>query len=301
MHDSACLRLLIVGCGDIGLRVLALVRERWRVLALTSNPARVGLLRAAGATPIVGDLDRPATLGRLAGLATHVLHMAPPPREGRADPRTRALLAALARGAMPQRLVYASTSGVYGDCGGARIDESRAPNPANDRAWRRVDAEHAVRHFGRAHGVTVNVLRVPGIYALDRAGGDPRERVARATPLLVAEEDVYTNHIHADDLARICVAALLRGAPQRTYHASDDSELKMGEHFDGVADAFGLPRAPRLARAELARALSPMQMSFLAESRRLDNRRVKRELRVHLAYPTPASAWGLASRGGGGA
>ncbi|HET9975994.1 MAG TPA: NAD-dependent epimerase/dehydratase family protein [Burkholderiaceae bacterium] len=300
MHDSACPRLLIVGCGDIGLRVLALVRKRWRVLALTSNPARVAELRHAGALPLVADLDRPASLGRLAGLASHVLHLAPPPRDGRTDPRTRALLAALARGALPTRLVYASTSGVYGDCAGARVDETRAPNPASDRAWRRLDAEDAVRHFGRTHGVIASVLRVPGIYALDRAGGDPRERVARATPLLAANEDVYTNHIHADDLARICVAALLRGAPQRVYHASDDSSLKMGEHFDAVADAFGLPRAPRLPRTELARRLTPLQMSFLAESRRLVNRRLSAELRVTLAYPTPGVAWGLASRGRGG-
>ena len=299
MHDSARPRLLIVGCGDIGLRVLSLVRKRWRVLALTSDAARVSALRAAGALPIVGDLDQPATLGRLSGLASHVLHLAPPPRAGRTDPRTRALLAALARGALPTRLVYASTSGVYGDCAGARIDETRTPNPANDRAWRRLDAEDAVRRFGRAHGVVASVLRVPGIYALDRAGGDPRERLARATPLLAADEDVYTNHIHADDLARICVAALVRGAPQRVYHASDASELKMGEHFDAVADAFGLPRAPRRPRAELARALSPMQMSFLAESRRLDNRRLATELRVNLTYPTPAVAWRLASRAAG--
>lgn len=301
MHDSACPRLLIVGCGDIGLRVLSLVRVRWRVLALTSNPARVPELRRAGALPLVADLDQPATLGRLAGLASHVLHLAPPPREGRTDPRTRALLAALARGALPSRLVYASTSGVYGDCAGARFDETRAPHPANDRAWRRLDAEDVVRHFGRAHGVVTSVLRVPGIYALGRAGGDPRERLARASPLLAADEDVHTNHIHADDLARICVAALMRGAPQRVYHASDDSELKMGEHFDAVADAFGLPRAPRLRRAELAQVLTPLQMSFLAESRRLDNRRLAAELRVKLAFPTPGVAWGLASRDGGGA
>lgn len=300
MHDSACPRLLIVGCGDIGLRVLSLVRARWRVLALTSNPARVPELRRAGALPLVADLDRPATLGRLAGLASHVLHLAPPPREGRTDPRTRALLAALARGGLPGRLVYASTSGVYGDCAGARFDETRAPRPANDRAWRRLDAEDAVRHFGRAHGVATSVLRIPGIYALDRVGGDPRERLARASPLLAADEDVYTNHVHADDLARICVAALMRGAPQRVYHASDDSQLKMGEYFDAVADAFGLPRAPRLPRAELAHLLTPLQMSFLAESRRLDNRRLAAELRVKLAYPTPGVAWGLASRDGGG-
>jgi nucleoside-diphosphate-sugar epimerase len=283
--------LLIVGCGDVGLRVLHLVCERWRVLALTSSPARVPALRAAGATPLVGNLDGPASLGRLAGLADAVLHLAPPPAQGAVDTRTAALLAALGRGTPPRCLVYASTSGVYGDAQGQRIDETRSPSPATDRALRRVDAERRVRRFGRAFGVTTCVLRVPGIYALDREGGDPRDRVRRGAALLRDEDDVYTNHIHADDLARACLAALQRGAPQRLYHASDSSELKMGEHFDAVADAFGLERCPRLSREAMRRQVSPLTWSFMAESRRLDNRRLVEELRVRLRYPTPQSAW----------
>jgi len=288
--------LLIVGCGDVGLRVLRLLRGRWRVLALSSSAARLPALRAAGAVPLLGNLDDAASLGRLAGLADAVLHLAPPPGQGRSDPRTAALLQALARSPRVRRLVYASTSGVYGDAGGARLDETRAVNPGTERAQRRVDAETRVRHYGRAFGVCVSLLRVPGIYALDREGGDPRERVRRAQPLLAPGDDVYTNHIHADDLARACVAALMRGAPQRVYHASDDSESKMGDYFDSVADAFGLARAPRLSRDEAARRLSPMQMSFLTESRRLDNRRLRVELALRLRYPTPAAAWAEAIR-----
>lgn len=287
--------LLIVGCGDVGLRVLRLVRRCYRVLVLTSSPARVPALRAAGALPLLGDLDDAASLGRLAALADAVLHLAPPPGEGRSDPRTQHLLQALARSPRLQRLVYASTSGVYGDAGGARLDETWAVHPFTDRARRRVDAEARVRQHGRAMRVRASILRVPGIYALDRKGGDPRERVRRAVPVLVAGDDVYTNHIHADDLARACVAALLRGAPQRVYHVSDDSEMLMGEHFDAVADAFGLPRPPRVTRAEAERHLSPQQMSFLAESRRLDNRRLRDELRLRLRYPTPALAWAAAA------
>ena len=179
---------------------------------------------------------------------------------------------------------------MYGDAGGARFDETRAVNAATERAHRRVDAEARVRHHGRAMGVRVSVLRVPGIYAFDRDGGDPRDRLRRGAPLLVPADDVHTNHIHADDLARACVAALLRGAPQRTYHVSDDGQLTMGEHFDAVADAFGMARAPRLTRAEAAQVLSPLQMSFLAESRRLDNRRLHEELRLRLRYPSIAAA-----------
>jgi nucleoside-diphosphate-sugar epimerase len=286
--------LLIVGCGDVGLRVLRLVRNRFRVLALTSSPARVGALRAAGAVPLLGDLDDAASLGRLAALADAVLHLAPPQRHASNDLRTQRLLQALARSRRVRRIVYASTSGVYGDAAGERFDETRAVNPQTDRARRRVDAEARVRHHGRAMGVRASILRVPGIYALDREGGDPRERVRSGAPVLVAAEDVYTNHIHADDLARACVAALQRGAPQRVYHACDDSEMLMGEYFDIVADAFGLPRPPRLTRAEAVLRLSPLQMSFLAESRRLDNRRLRSELCLRLRYPTPAAAWAAA-------
>jgi nucleoside-diphosphate-sugar epimerase len=283
--------LLIVGCGDVGLRVLRLLRGRVRVLALTSSAARVDALRDAGALPLIGNLDDAASLGRLAALADWVLHLAPPPSHRATDPRTAALLCALARSVRVRRLVYASTSGVYGDAGGARFDETRAVQPATPRAQRRVDAEALVRHHGRAFGVNASVLRIPGIYALDREGGDPRERVMRGAPLLADADDVYTNHIHADDLARACVAALFRAAPQRVYHASDDSALKMGEHFDAVADAFGLPRALRLSRPDLRAAVSEMQWSFMSESRRLDNTRLKRELRVRLEYPTPSAAW----------
>lgn len=278
--------LLVVGCGDIGLRVLNLLRGRWRLLVLTTSPGRKRELRAAGAAPLVGDLDDPPSLHRLAGLADAVLHLAPPPAGDENDPRTRALARALARSRRCRRFVYVSTTGVYGDAGGARFDETRTLLPATDRARRRVDAELGLRRFGRQHGVAVSILRAPGIYALDRVGGDPRERVRRGAPVLRAEDDVYTNHIHADDLARACVAALYRGRPQRAIHVSDDSELKMGDYFDLVAGLCGLPAPPRIARAEAERMLAAVTLSFMSESRRLDNRRSKRELRLRLRYPT---------------
>ena len=280
--------LLIVGCGDVGLRVVKLLRDRWRLIALTSSPQRVAALRAAGAVPLLGNLDDATTLARLAGLADAVLHLAPPPGEGLSDPRTAKLLHALARQGRVRRIVYGSTSGVYGDCAGERFDETRAVNPASARALRRVDAEQRLRWYGRAFGARVTLLRIPGIYALDREGGDPRARVARGAPVLTAADDVFTNHIHADDLARACVAALMRGAPQRVLHVCDDTELKMGDYFDLVADLHGLPRPPRITRETAAAQMSPMQLSFMSESRRLDNRRMKRELKLRLRYPTVA-------------
>ena len=278
--------MLIVGCGDVGMRVLQRLSPGWTVRVLTSSPHRVPVLRAAGALPLLGNLDEPTTLGRLGAVADHVLHLAPPPGSGSTDPRTAHLLQALARGGRCSRLVYASTTGVYGDCGGDWVDETRALRPATDRARRRVDAEARVRHFGRHTGCRVSILRIPGIYALDREGGDPRERVRRGAPALQPADDVHTNHIHADDLARACLRALVAGLPQRALNVSDDSDLRMGDYFDLVADLWGLPRPPRVSREQAVATLPPMTMSFMSESRRLLNERMKTELRLNLRYPT---------------
>jgi nucleoside-diphosphate-sugar epimerase len=272
-------RLLLVGCGDVGMRLLPLVRGACRVCAVTTQPARAASLRAAGATPVVADLDRPATLRRLAGLARYVVHLAPPPQQGQLDVRTRNLTAILPEGA---RVVYISTTGVYGDRAGQATPETTAAAPASARARRRVDAERVLRAWALAAGGRVTILRAPGIYAADRL---PLERLRRGTPALLDADDVYTNHIHADDLARLAALALFRGLAGRVYNASDDTRLKMGQYFDLVADAFGLARPPRLPRAELAQAVSPMLLSFMSESRQLENRRIKRELRARLRHP----------------
>ncbi|MBI2772111.1 MAG: NAD-dependent epimerase/dehydratase family protein [Burkholderiales bacterium] len=286
-------RVLVVGCGDVGLRVARGLRGRARLLALTSSAHRVAELRGQGVTPLRGNLDEPATLARLAGLATRVVHLAPPPGDRQQqwwrDPRTVALLAVLRRRSPPASIVYGSTSGVYGDCAGERVAETRAVQPRTPRAQRRVDAEVAVRHYGRSAHVRASILRIPGIYAPDREGGTPRERLLKRTPVLRPEDDVYTNHIHADDLARALLAALWRGGPQRIYNASDDSELKMGDYFDLAADLYGLPRPPRVPRGAAQDQLPLVLLSFMSESRRMDNLRLKKELRVTLRHPSVAT------------
>ena len=282
-------RVLIVGCGDVGQRVARLLPAPVRVLALNRDAAQTLALRARGVQPLAGDLDDTASLRRLAGIASRVIHLAPPPAEDEGDPRTTALLHALARRGVPAALVYASTSGVYGDCGGALVAETRALHPGTARARRRVAAEQAVRAFGRMSGARASILRIPGIYAPDREGGTPRQRLLRGTPVLAPEDDVFTNHIHADDLARACIAALWRGRPQRVVHANDDSRMRMGEYFDLAADLYGLPRPPRIGRVAASQQLPPALWSFMGESRRLDNTRLKRELRLRLRYPTPHS------------
>jgi nucleoside-diphosphate-sugar epimerase len=278
--------VLIVGCGDVGLRVAARLTARTRVLALTSSAARLPELRSLGITPLSGNLDRRASLARLAGLAHRVVYLAPPPTEGWTDPRVRSLLRALRLRAVPSQLVYGSTSGVYGDCAGAWVDETRSSRATTARAHRRVDAEAQVRFFGRSAHSRVQLLRIPGIYAPDREGGTPRERLMKGTPVLCHDDDVYTNHIHADDLARACIASLWRGKPQRRYNVCDDTVLKMGDYFDLAADVYHLPRPPRVPRDSAQQQLPVMLLSFMSESRRLVNRRMKQELKLSLHYPT---------------
>ena len=277
-------RVLVVGCGDIGLRVAALLAGKLTVRALSSQRVRVPTLRAAGTTPLWGNLDRPQSLRRLAGLAQRVLHLAPPATVGDTDERTGALLHALRRRGAPAALVYASTSGVYGDCGGDWVHEGRALSATTPRAQRRADAEARVHFFGRSGGARTTVLRVPGIYAPNREGGTPLERLRKGTPVLDAVDDVFTNHIHADDLARACVRALWCGKPQRAYNVNDDASLKMGDYFDAAAALYGLPTPPRISRARAEVEMAAMQLSFMSESRRMVNTRMKQELGLRLRY-----------------
>ena len=283
--------LLIAGCGDVAFRAAPLLQTHYRLLGLYRRPENRASLRSQGITPVFGDLDISSSLSNIFGLAHAVLHLAPPPNLGQHDTRTANLLAALTRkkrskvkaAMLPQRLVYISTSGVYGDCEGRLVDETQPLNPQTERALRRVDAERQLRSWGLRTGVSVSILRVPGIYAGNRL---PLARLRAGTPVLLPEEDSFTNHIHADDLARIVLAALRLARPGRVYHASDDSHLKMGEYFDLVADRFGLPRPPRIPRAQAEEQISPGMLSFMRESRRLTNTRLKHELHVDLRYPT---------------
>ncbi len=262
-------RLLIAGCGDVARRAMPALGLRFEIRVLS---------RLNGT-----DLDSPASLAALEP-ADAVLHCVPPPPAGTADTRTANLLATLeSRRILPTRFVYISTSGVYGDCGGALVDESRAANPQSARAKRRADAEERLALWCNSRGVALLVLRAPGIYAADRL---PLERLRAGTPVLRDADDVYTSHIHAEDLAGCCLRALEEDAPAGTYNASDDTRLKMGEWFDLVADHAGLPHPPRIARGEAQRQIAPDLLSFMSESRRLDNARLKRVLGVRLRYPT---------------
>jgi nucleoside-diphosphate-sugar epimerase len=262
-------RLLIAGFGDIARRLTLRLPDRTEFRALS---------RRSGC-----DLDRPNTLAGIESWADTVLHCAPPPGTGDGDPRTANLLAILERGILPGRIVYVSTSGVYGDCGGALVDEERVCNPQSPRARRRVDAERRLQAWCARLGVALVVLRAPGIYAANRL---PLERLHAGIPTLRDEDDIYTNHVHADDLAAVALRAMEEDAPAGIYNASDDTHLKMGQWLDLVADCAGLSRPTRIARRGAEGRIPDALLSFMCESRRLDNRKLKEVLGVRLRYPT---------------
>lgn len=302
-------RLLIVGCGDVVRRALPWLKQRFTVYATARTAESALQLNTLGITPIFADLDQPKTLARLRGIAQFLIHSAPP-SEGQGDARTRALIAALSRPPsalslsregkkekvsvavrhdsaeiLPQglrRAVYISTSGVYGDCGGEWIAETQPLRAQSARALRRVAAETQLRNWASRHRVRLSILRAPGIYAAERL---PLERVRRGDPVLQASEDSYSNHIHADDLARALCLALFRGLPLRTYNIVDDAPHKMGDYFDQVADYALLARPARISRAAAQSQLSPALLSYLNESRQISNARAKRELKLRLFYP----------------
>jgi hypothetical protein len=310
------LRILIVGAGDVAQRLAtSSVRSRAKWFGLARSEASQVSLRSLAIVPIEGDLDHRKTLARAAAIARHAhatLYLAPPPNLGSDDPRMKRWVAACANQSslrrrqrsraqkratpgtsaakyspkmhrLPRRLrsVYVSTTGVYGDRAGEWVDENTRVRAGSARAKRRVAAETRIR---RSRQMPMTILRAPGIYAETRL---PIERLREKVPALIASEDVYTNHIHADDLAHAAWLSMFRAKPKRVYNIVDDASLRMGEYFDAVAHALGLPKPPRMPRAELAKHVTPMMLSFMSESRRIQNTRMKRELRLRLRYATP--------------
>ncbi|MGB7932800.1 MAG: SDR family oxidoreductase [Gammaproteobacteria bacterium] len=275
--------VLIVGCGHVGRRVAVSLHARGqRVTGLVRSPASAGQLRALGIDALCFDLDdgaRPVPrMGKYGGLC----YFAPPPSSGLQDTRMRGFLESLDKPPLPRRIVYISTSAVYGDCRGDWITEDQPVQPATDRGLRRLEAERQLQAWAARHGVEWVILRVPGIYG---PGKLPLERLRKGLPMLREADAPYTNRIHADDLAAICVAALDSAHHDTVYNVSDGHPSTMTNYFFRVADAAGLPRPPVVTRDEAHQVLSEGMLSFLQDSRRIDNRKLLRDLGVTLQYP----------------
>lgn len=276
---------LVIGCGYVGMRLARQYQDRGEaVTGVVRSAAGVERLGAAGILALQIDLGAD-DLGPLPSRGARVFHLAPPPVSGIEDAHTRRLVDALVRTGQPRRVVYVSTTGVYGDCQGAWVDESWPVRPSVDRARRRWDAEETLRRWASETGGELVVLRVAGIYGPGRL---PLERIRQGLPLVRPEESPFSNRIHVDDLVTACIAAMERGRPGAVYNACDGNPSTMTDYFIAIADAAGLPRPPLVPMAEAVGQVSEGMLSYLSESRRLSNRRLREELGLALRYPTLA-------------
>ncbi|NJC88757.1 MAG: SDR family oxidoreductase [Desulfuromonas sp.] len=275
--------ILIIGCGDIGVRVARLEQARGKAVAgLARSEAGAERLRGFAIEPVAGDLDEPDALAGLPTAGRLVFFFAPPPGGGPFDTRMRNFCAAIGAGRLPGKVIYISTSGVYGDCGGAWVTEETPVNAQTSRARRRLDAETVLREWGERYGVPVVILRVTGIYGPGRL---PLARLQQGHPVLREDESPPTNRIHADDLAAVCVAAAEQAGNGEIFNVSDGQPGTMTQYFNAAADLLGLPRPPQVSMAEARQVMTPMMLSYLTETRRMDNRRMVERLGVTLLYP----------------
>jgi nucleoside-diphosphate-sugar epimerase len=287
--------VLIIGCGYIGRRLGSKLAARGiEAKGIVRSADSAAPLPALGIEPLVLDLLQDP-LDALDTAAADIYHLAPPPGEGREDPLTARLIDVFAEQGQPRRLVYVGTTGVYGDCSGDWVEETRTPRPTVDRALRRGDAEERLRAWSAATGAELVILRVAGIYACDRL---PLARIRSGQPVVSAEEAPWSNRIHAEDLADICIAAMERAPAGAVYNVCDGHPSTMTDYFLRIADAAGLEPPPQIPLAEAPGKVSAGMLSYLRESRRLSNRKLLDELGVRLRYPTLAD--GLAACFGGG-
>ena len=278
--------MLIVGCGAVGTRVASRAKANGaQVTCIVRTAESAKRLCVEDQDAICVDLDQALPSLDITADLRQIFYFAPPPTTGREDPRIDRFLKALPTTAKP-RLVYISTTGVYGNCEGEWVDETRPVNPQVDRARRRWDAECRLQVWRREGGGELVILRVAGIYGPSKL---PLERLRRGVPMIAEADAPWTNRIHIDDLVSVCEAAMARGRDGEVYNASDGQPGNMRDYFDRVADLFDLVRAPTIDRSKADAELSPGMLSYLAESRRLDNRKMLDELAIELRYPDLAS------------
>jgi nucleoside-diphosphate-sugar epimerase len=274
--------VLIVGCGYIGRALGArYLAEGRSVTGVVRSVDSVLLLRKIGIHPVAADFDE-AVAGVNLSSESLIFYMAPPPDTGTTDPRMTRFLQALET-YRPPRIVYLSTTGVYGDCEGAWVDEESPVNPRTDRARRRVDAEQQLMAWRERRRGQVVILRVAGIYGPGRL---PLAPLRKGLPVIAQDQAPWSNRIHADDLVAVCHAAMAKGRDGEVYNVSDGNPGTMTEYFNRVADLKKLDRPPVIGRDQAREELPARMLSYLQESRRIDVGKMLRELELELRYPT---------------
>lgn len=279
-------KIVISGCGYIGGRVARSWRDRGaEVVCLVRSPEKAEELVEEGFAAHALSLDTAEgiVLPDMAGAV--VYYFVPPPGGGFSDTRARNFIAALERSAPPAKIIYASATSVYSETGGGVVTEESPADPASAMGKRRLDAELAFREYGSRSGTAVIVLRISGIYGPGRL---PLMQISQGQPLLREEESGPSNRIHARDLADICLAAAERGEGGDIFNVSDGHPSSMTSYFNACADLLGYPRQPQVTLEEARQVMSPLMISYVTESRIIDNSRLLHKLGITLRYPSMA-------------
>lgn len=280
-------QILIVGCGDTGQRLARLyVAQHRPVAGVVRSETTHQALRNAGIESFLIDLDAPLTSPRLPSRNAQVFYMVPPSDQGDSDPRLQRMLATLEQTGLPARILYISTTGVYGDCEGRWIDETAPLAPATARARRRVASENLVREWCSLHGVAWIILRVPAIYGPGRL---PLERLRSGQPALQPDASGYTNRIHIDDLVRICYRAMTDVLGSSIYNVSDGNPSTFTDYLMLLAELSGLPKPPLVSAQDAASRIDAGMLSFLGESKRIRNDKLLHDLKLTLHHPDARS------------
>jgi len=276
--------ITIIGCGDIGQRVAKRCQQQSmpvRGMVMTADSAKS--LKQQGIEPIRANLDEPETLNSISYSGHTVFYFAPPPRLGNQDTRMANWLASMQSDDLPEKVVLISTTAVYGDTEGNWISEQSPLNPGTERGLRRLDAERRLFDWAQENSLEAVILRVPGIYGPGRL---PRDRIEKGLPVLNESECGYTNRIHSEDLAMICMVAAETAASGEIYNVTDGHPGTMTDWFNQVADFLSLPRPPQISMQQAEQEMSAGMLSYLKESRRIDNSKMLKELNVKLQYET---------------
>lgn len=274
----------IIGCGDIGLKVAEeLLKQDCSVQATVHFQEGAGTLESLGIMPLVANFDYQDEIPDLPLHGRKIFYTMPPQGGGSSDYRMLNFCRRLSAENCPERVVYISTSGVYGDCGGELVTEERPLNPQTTRAKRRVSAETQLREQAEKLGFALIILRVTGIYGPGRL---PISQLTKGHEVLKPEDAPLTNRIHSQDLARVCLAAMEKGEHGDIFNVSDGHPSSMSHYFMSVAELYNLPQPRQLGLAEAEKTMNPLTLSFLKESRNMSNRKMLDKLDIELLYPT---------------
>jgi nucleoside-diphosphate-sugar epimerase len=272
--------VLIVGCGYVGQRLALQLKDQFDITAVVRSVASAGAIDRMGVRVVTMDLDRVRSTARIPEKLIHATYyLVPPQNSGESDLRLNRFLQLT--NVPPATFIYMSTTGVYGDTKGARVDESTRVDPQTDRARRRVSAEEMTRVWCTESRVRRVILRVPGIYGPGRL---PLDRLRNGEPTLRPEDAGISNRIHVDDLVEVCVAVAANPEARGVYNITDGNSISATEFLDRLARITRLPQAPRVSMDEAQLTFSIERLSFINESRQVSNERMLRHLGIKLRY-----------------